>query len=234
MRAGRQRRTAKCFIPLSGFIGSVCLLSDRLRELVVDLRPPEFISSLISVLPKDAKDTVANILKGSSPSSLVPGSTHTHTEAECLGSFCACGCRSQQTAETGHEEGAVVQRLHTDRWDARHRQNHNHLHHGNLKKTPPPSHTLGLVSSVTMERAPCPASRPCFCSQVRILHACGFSVLLTSYTHSAVDNILLKLKRFRVGFLRLGQGQKVPHPPPFEFTLVKQSLPPLLLVVLLG
>lgn len=37
-------------------------------------------------------------------------------------------------------------------------------------------------------------------------------MLLTSYTHSAVDNILLKLKRFRVGFLRLGQGQKVdPH-----------------------
>lgn len=48
-----------------------------------------------------------------------------------------------------------------------------------------------------------------FFFQVRILHACGFSVLLTSYTHSAVDNILLKLKRFRVGFLRLGQGQKV-------------------------
>lgn len=47
------------------------------------------------------------------------------------------------------------------------------------------------------------------CLQVRILHACGFSVLLTSYTHSAVDNILLKLKRFKVGFLRLGQGQKV-------------------------
>ncbi|KAJ3592791.1 hypothetical protein NHX12_005130 [Muraenolepis orangiensis] len=46
------------------------------------------------------------------------------------------------------------------------------------------------------------------CTLVRILHACGFSVLLTSYTHSAVDNILLKLKRFRVGFLRLGRGQK--------------------------
>lgn len=45
--------------------------------------------------------------------------------------------------------------------------------------------------------------------QVRILHACGFSVLLTSYTHSAVDNILLKLKRFKVGFLRLGRAQKV-------------------------
>lgn len=42
----------------------VCLISDRLRELVVDLRPPQFISSLSSVLPKEAKDTVANILKG--------------------------------------------------------------------------------------------------------------------------------------------------------------------------
>jgi len=38
--------------------------SDRLRELVVDLRPPEFIDSLSSVLPIAAKDTVANILKG--------------------------------------------------------------------------------------------------------------------------------------------------------------------------
>lgn len=48
-----------------------------------------------------------------------------------------------------------------------------------------------------------------FVLQVRILHACGFSVLLTSYTHSAVDNILLKLKKFKVGFLRLGRAQKV-------------------------
>ncbi|KAF0043314.1 hypothetical protein F2P81_004651 [Scophthalmus maximus] len=55
------------------------------------------------------------------------------------------------------------------------------------------------------------------CTLVRILHACGFSVLLTSYTHSAVDNILLKLKRFRVGFLRLGQGQKV-HPDILPYT----------------
>ncbi|XP_078112148.1 DNA replication ATP-dependent helicase/nuclease DNA2-like [Sander vitreus] len=41
-----------------------CQDSDRLRELVVDLRPPEFISNLSSVLPREAKDTVANILKG--------------------------------------------------------------------------------------------------------------------------------------------------------------------------
>lgn len=54
-------------------------------------------------------------------------------------------------------------------------------------------------------------SHPRIFFQVRILHACGFSVLLTSYTHSAVDNILLKLKRFRVGFLRLGHRQKVHH-----------------------
>lgn len=45
-------------------IKNVRLCSDRLRELVVDLRPPKFISTLSSVLPKEAKDTVANILKG--------------------------------------------------------------------------------------------------------------------------------------------------------------------------
>lgn len=43
---------------------NVCSCSDRLRELVVDLRPPEFIFNLSSVLPREAKDTVANILKG--------------------------------------------------------------------------------------------------------------------------------------------------------------------------
>lgn len=43
---------------------TVC--SDRLRKLVVDLQAPEFISNLSSVLPKEAKDTVADILKGNS------------------------------------------------------------------------------------------------------------------------------------------------------------------------
>uniref|UniRef100_A0A8C7EQT9 DNA replication ATP-dependent helicase/nuclease DNA2 n=1 Tax=Neovison vison TaxID=452646 RepID=A0A8C7EQT9_NEOVI len=54
-------------------------------------------------------------------------------------------------------------------------------------------------------------------TSVRILYACGFSVLLTSYTHSAVDNILLKLVKFKIGFLRLGQAQKV-HPDIQKFT----------------
>lgn len=52
---------------------------------------------------------------------------------------------------------------------------------------------------------------------MRILHACGFSVLVTSYTHSAVDNILLKLCKFQIGFLRLGRLQKV-HPDIRSFT----------------
>uniref|UniRef100_A0ABM5G0X0 DNA replication ATP-dependent helicase/nuclease n=1 Tax=Pogona vitticeps TaxID=103695 RepID=A0ABM5G0X0_9SAUR len=55
------------------------------------------------------------------------------------------------------------------------------------------------------------------CALVRILYACGFSVLLTSFTHTAVDNILLKLARFKVGFLRLGKAQKV-HPDIKKFT----------------
>lgn len=38
--------------------------SERLRQLIVEFKPPQFIDSLSSVLPREAKDTVANILKG--------------------------------------------------------------------------------------------------------------------------------------------------------------------------
>lgn len=37
----------------------------------------------------------------------------------------------------------------------------------------------------------------------------GKSVLITSYTHSAVDNILLKLNDVGVNFLRIGNIDKV-------------------------
>ncbi|XP_012939097.1 DNA replication ATP-dependent helicase/nuclease DNA2 isoform X2 [Aplysia californica] len=46
---------------------------------------------------------------------------------------------------------------------------------------------------------------------VKILRLLGQSVLLTSYTHSAVDNILLKLKQDEVPFLRVGRQSRV-HP----------------------
>ncbi|XP_019954414.2 DNA replication ATP-dependent helicase/nuclease DNA2 [Paralichthys olivaceus] len=126
--------------------------SDRLRELVVDLRPPEVISNLGSVLPREAKDTVANILKGLN--------------------------KPQKQA---------------------------------MKKV------LLSKDYTLIVGMPGTGKTTTICTLVRILHACGFSVLLTSYTHSAVDNILLKLKRFRVGFLRLGQGQKV-HPDILPYT----------------
>ncbi|XP_076067685.1 DNA replication ATP-dependent helicase/nuclease DNA2-like [Oratosquilla oratoria] len=45
---------------------------------------------------------------------------------------------------------------------------------------------------------------------VRLLASMGHSVLLTSYTHSAVDNILLKLKD-HVPILRLGKASRI-HP----------------------
>uniref|UniRef100_A0A8C4M7W8 DNA replication ATP-dependent helicase/nuclease DNA2 n=1 Tax=Equus asinus asinus TaxID=83772 RepID=A0A8C4M7W8_EQUAS len=38
--------------------------SQKLRDLIIDFREPQFISYLSSVLPHDAKDTVASILKG--------------------------------------------------------------------------------------------------------------------------------------------------------------------------
>ncbi|XP_041642860.1 DNA replication ATP-dependent helicase/nuclease DNA2 [Cheilinus undulatus] len=129
-----------------------CQDSDRLRELIVDLRPPEFISNLSSVLPREAKDTVANILKGLN--------------------------KPQKQA---------------------------------MKKV------LLSKNYTLIVGMPGTGKTTTICTLVRILHACGFSVLLTSYTHSAVDNILLKLKRFRVGFLRLGQGQKV-HPDILPYT----------------
>uniref|UniRef100_A0A669CQN7 DNA replication ATP-dependent helicase/nuclease n=1 Tax=Oreochromis niloticus TaxID=8128 RepID=A0A669CQN7_ORENI len=126
--------------------------SDRLRELVIDLQAPEFISNLSSVLPREAKDTVADILKGLN--------------------------KPQKQA---------------------------------MKKV------LLSKDYTLVVGMPGTGKTTTICTLVRILHACGFSVLLTSYTHSAVDNILLKLKRFRVGFLRLGQGQKV-HPDILPYT----------------
>lgn len=126
--------------------------SDRLRKLVVDLQSPEFISNLGSVLPREAKNTVAEILRGLN--------------------------KPQKQA---------------------------------MKKV------LLSKDYTLIVGMPGTGKTTTICTLVRILHACGFSVLLTSYTHSAVDNILLKLKRFRVGFLRLGQGQKV-HPDILPYT----------------
>jgi DNA replication ATP-dependent helicase Dna2 len=46
---------------------------------------------------------------------------------------------------------------------------------------------------------------------IRALTSQGKSVLLTSYTHTAVDNILLKLKNDEIPILRLGAVAKVHH-----------------------
>lgn len=51
---------------------------------------------------------------------------------------------------------------------------------------------------------------------IRTLVAGGKSVLLTSYTHTAVDNILLKIRNDNIGILRLGASAKI-HPEVREF-----------------
>lgn len=38
--------------------------SERLRNLIIDFQKPHFIQHLSTVLPPEAKETVANILKG--------------------------------------------------------------------------------------------------------------------------------------------------------------------------
>ncbi|XP_077634800.1 DNA replication ATP-dependent helicase/nuclease DNA2 isoform X1 [Crocuta crocuta] len=119
-------------------------VSQKLRDLIIDFREPQFISYLSSVLPHDAKDTVACILKGLN--------------------------KPQRQA---------------------------------MKKV------LLSKDYTLIVGLPGTGKTTTICTLVRILYACGFSVLLTSYTHSAVDNILLKLAKFKIGFLRLGQTQKV-------------------------
>ncbi|MGH0117381.1 UNVERIFIED_CONTAM: hypothetical protein FKN15_033476 [Acipenser sinensis] len=124
----------------------------KLRELIVEFRPPQFIQHLSNVLPREAKDTVANILKG-------------------------------------------------------------------LNKPQKQAMKRVLLSKdyTLIVGMPGTGKTTTICTLVRILHACGFSVLVTSYTHSAVDNILLKLCKFQIGFLRLGRLQKV-HPDIRSFT----------------
>ncbi|CAI5747058.1 unnamed protein product [Peronospora destructor] len=57
---------------------------------------------------------------------------------------------------------------------------------------------------------------------VRVLLFLGFSVLVTSYTHSAVDNLLLKLLACKVLMLRIGNPARV-HPRIADFTLDRQA-----------
>ena len=57
---------------------------------------------------------------------------------------------------------------------------------------------------------------------IRALVSDGKSVLLTSFTHTAVDNILLKIKHDNVDILRLGATSKV-HPEVREFAALAES-----------
>jgi len=54
---------------------------------------------------------------------------------------------------------------------------------------------------------------------IRTLVERGKSVLLTSYTHTAVDNILLKIRDDKIGILRLGAAKKI-HPEVREFAIL--------------
>ncbi|GEQ69034.1 hypothetical protein JCM33374_g2705 [Metschnikowia sp. JCM 33374] len=57
---------------------------------------------------------------------------------------------------------------------------------------------------------------------IKMLVAAKKTVLLTSYTNSAVDNILLKVKEYDVDFLRVGSASRV-HPSIREYTPGSES-----------
>ncbi|KAF8123075.1 DNA replication factor Dna2-domain-containing protein [Mycena galopus ATCC 62051] len=62
-------------------------------------------------------------------------------------------------------------------------------------------------------------------AMIKVLVGMGKTVLLTSYTHSAVDTILLKLKdKVDFGILRIGNADKV-HPEIRQFTLAARKTP---------
>ncbi|XP_078492398.1 DNA replication ATP-dependent helicase/nuclease DNA2 [Ciona intestinalis] len=62
-------------------------------------------------------------------------------------------------------------------------------------------------------------------AMIRILLLCGLRVLVTSYTHSAVDNLLLKLIKYKTKFLRLGRPNQVhPNVLPYTEAVLSQNL----------
>ncbi|KAJ2554250.1 DNA replication endonuclease-helicase Dna2 [Coemansia sp. RSA 1933] len=58
---------------------------------------------------------------------------------------------------------------------------------------------------------------------VRVLVSLGKSVLLTSYTHNAVDNVLLRLQKYDIPTIRLGNRTKV-HPQVVQYLPSETSL----------
>uniref|UniRef100_A0A8B9JBU7 DNA replication ATP-dependent helicase/nuclease n=1 Tax=Astyanax mexicanus TaxID=7994 RepID=A0A8B9JBU7_ASTMX len=143
--------------------------SEKLRQLIVEFKPPLFIESLSSVLPREAKDTVANILKGLN--------------------------KPQKQAM----KKVLLSKDYTL-----------------IVGMPGTGKTTTICTLITRYLCGC---IPFCCSKniLQIVKKTNLFVLLTSYTHSAVDNILLKLKKFKIGFLRLGRAQKV-HPDILPFT----------------
>jgi hypothetical protein len=61
-------------------------------------------------------------------------------------------------------------------------------------------------------------ARPRHTHYRQALLACGCSVLLTAYTNSAVDNILLKLAAANIPFIRAGHAHSA-HPGVRDYTL---------------
>ncbi len=81
-----------------------------------------------------------------------------------------------------------------------------------MTKSPCHSRTLMAEDYVLLRGMPGTGKTTLIVALVRTMAAMGKSVLLTSYTHSAVDNILLKLKERQEeagesagGFLRIGR-----------------------------
>lgn len=75
------------------------------------------------------------------------------------------------------------------------------------------SNSLGLITSAKdyfmIHGMPGTGKTTTMAYLIKILFQNGLRVLLTSYTHTAVDNVLLKCMDLGLKFIRLGNQQKV-------------------------
>lgn len=85
-----------------------------------------------------------------------------------------------------------------------------------------------MPSLILMKRCPFSGKTVTLAALIRLLNEIGKSVLITSHTHSAVDNLCLKLVGSGIKFMRLGAKSRI-HPELKEYSehnLTKQCQTP--------
>ncbi|KAI8520978.1 Tripartite DNA replication factor [Branchiostoma belcheri] len=155
--------------------------AERLRELIIEQQEPRFHTRVSDMCPADAREAIGKILKGMCPAH----------EQDAIGKILK-GVDSHLKVQSLIPISKILKGLNQPQKQA-------------IKKV------LMARDYTLIVGMPGTGKTTSIVALVRILLACGNSVLLTSYTNSAVDNVLLKLSKYKLDFLRLGSSSRV-HP----------------------